>query len=256
METKLRQLGLTRYEAKVYETLLAFGSLNARKISELSQLPPTAVYPAAKKLVEKGLVQYFSGGTTCYEAIHPQNGVASLIAKKKEELHRLQDDLVQDAIEIFHSKMFSEKKEVIRLTQGQEASMNIYSDVVKRVQKTYYILGWKMTQVADKYHRLHEFRAAVKRGVDVRIILVGPPEKKWSVIQAYRDAGIKIRYMPLDNFSIFVADGKECKITLKGSEAPERYNLQILHGPLAKAMEFYFLEVWKIAQELVPKKNG
>ena len=64
-------------------------------------------------------------------------------------------------------------------------------------------------------------------------------------MNAYIDAGVKIRYLSLEDFSLMVVDSSECKITLKSQDyKPNQYNIHILDTSLAKAMNSYFLDLW------------
>lgn len=254
MENKLRNLGLTNYEISIYKALLEYGRMGAKVISEKSGVPLTAVYPNLKSLVEKGLIQQFEGETKIFEPLNPESGLSSFIEKRKKSLVRIKEDLIEETKKAFQSKQIHREKEVLRLTHGIETSATIYDETFKKVKESFFILGWKMTKISDKYQRLKVIKKAIQRGVDVRLLLIGPPQKAWSVIKAYQDASVKIRYSPLENFSIFVADKKECKITLKDRKLPDRYNIQILDESLAKAMHFYFLEAWKKAEKVEPER--
>ena len=52
------------------------------------------------------------------------------------------------------------------------------------------------------------------------------------------------------NFSIFISDGKTCKITLNDKKLLQRLNITVLDQNLAKAMQDYFLLKWEDAFEL------
>ena len=53
--------GLSEYEAKVYLSLLGFGSSGARKLSLHCHVPRTKVYGTLKKLIDYGLVVEIPG---------------------------------------------------------------------------------------------------------------------------------------------------------------------------------------------------
>ena len=90
----------------------------------------------------------------------------------------------------------------------------------------------------------------LKRKVDVRIILIGGLEKQAQLIKDYKSMGVKIRYLPLDNFSIFICDGTECKLTLKDRTMSSRFNMHVNDSSLASALQSYFLECWKKAEKI------
>ncbi|HLC71876.1 MAG TPA: helix-turn-helix domain-containing protein [Candidatus Nanoarchaeia archaeon] len=254
MNRELRSLGLTSYETKIYRCLLEYGKLNARGIAQHSGVPPTAVYPNLKTLVERGLIQQLHGEVSLFQALAPSLALPSFVEREKKKLTALQETIVEQGEKLLQSKQIIKEREVLHLSYGKEFSSAIYFDALERVQKTFYILGWLFLKVGNKYEFLQKFKKALRRGVDIRILLTGPPDKNWELLKTYQEAGIKTRYLPLNNFSILVVDGKECKITLKDRKLPEKINLHILDESLARAMHTYYLDQWDKAEELHPEK--
>ncbi|MBD3253411.1 hypothetical protein GF386_06770 [Candidatus Pacearchaeota archaeon] len=246
----LKDLGLTKYESLIYATILKYNRINAKLISEYSGVPITAVYPNLKTLIKKRLIQELKGDVSLFEALPPDIAIDSLIREKQKNFQELKEKAVREAEDLLNRGVVEGKKEVVLLTYGKPASAEFYLKSINRTKKSYYVLGWKFVKISDKYNFLKGLQKLIKKKIDVRIILTGPIEKNWELIKDYQEAGIKIRYLPLSNFSIFVRDAKECKITLKDKKLPERFNIQILDESLAKAMHFYFLENWEHAKEL------
>ena len=250
MEHELRLLGLTQYETKIYHTLLARGKLTAQELAEYSKVPPTAVYPNIKSLLSKKLVQQFSGKIRLFEALNPEMALPAFIERKKEHLSALQQALIQEAKRTRNSQHITPPKEVIQLAQGNKISEALYQTFEEKAEQSLYILGWFMYKIKDKYTHLQRLRKLVQQKVDVRLILIGRKEKQWSVITAYQKAGIPIRYLPLENFSLVICDGKDCKITLKSRELPEKMHILVHDNDLASAMQSYFLMTWEKAEEI------
>jgi len=246
----LKKLGLTKYEVAVYTGLLERGRCTAIELSEYSKVPPTAVYPNLKSLIRKQLVQQIKGKPSLFEPINPSISIKYLAEKRERELSQFKEEAISYAEGLTLHKTENVKKEILRLTHGKEFSREVYSQAFPRAKKTFYILGWRLEKVGDKYNLLKKFKELVKRKVDVRIILTGSLDKKWEVVKDYIEEGIKVRYLPLDNFSIFILDSVECKITLKDRALMDRFNIQILDKSLAKAMHSYFLKSWKEAKEI------
>lgn len=233
--------------------LLQNGELDAKSISERSTVPPTAVYPNLKSLKAKGLIQELAGKVSVYQALPPEAALSAYVEEQKKSLTGLKEKLVTES-EKFSFPM-PEKKETVHLSYGQEFSEQIYLESLSRAKKTYYILGWTFRTIGNKYTNLQKFREKIKKEkLDMRVIITGEAKQK-DLILAYLAAGVKMRYYPLKNFSIFVADEKECKITLKGEDLAHRYNIQILDPNLARALQSYFLQVWAQATEISSKSG-
>lgn len=247
---ELKTLGLTEYETKIYTELLRGKRLSAKQLAQQSTVPPTAIYPTVKSLVKKNLIQEFSGETKQFEAIDPKIAIPAYIERKKKDLEEKGKNILQE-INLL-KKDIPQEREILSLSLGQKASVTIYEETINTAKESIYILGWKMHKVEDKYTFLHKFKQALKKRVDIRLLLTGGPEKAWELIEAYKKAGIKIKYLPLeqDKFTMLITDGKECKITLKDKILPEKYNIHIHDTSLSLALEMYFKECWKKAKTL------
>ncbi len=247
---ELKKLGLSPYETKIYVALLKHGRMPAREIAEKSTVPPTAVYPNLKKLVQKNLIQEFSGVVAVFEAVEPNIAIPAFVQKRKKLLEEIEGKLVQEATNLSRDKTRLKAPEVLSVSVGREASSSIYFDALKRTNKTYYILGWTFRTVGVKFAKLQHLVEAKKKGIDVRIIVTGTNEKDWAILKEYMKQGIKLKYYPLNNFSLLVVDGKECKITLKNPEYDQKFNIHIKDPSLSEAMQSYFLGVWEKAEKL------
>ncbi|MBU0906585.1 MAG: hypothetical protein KKD18_06215 [Nanoarchaeota archaeon] len=243
----LKKLGLTKYELAIYETLLRNKKLSAREIAEHSKVPPTAVYPNLNSLKEKRLIQKIEGDPAVFEILPPKAAINNLIAQKKKHLEGLEAQAITETTSLLSETPMTREKEIIKYTRGKAFSSEVYDEAMKKVQRTFYVLGWRFEKIGDRYKYLKDFRSIIRRGVDARIIVTGNYQKNPELIQAYKDENIKMKFFPLDNFSILLVDGKECKITLKDRTLPEKHNLQILDPSLSEALNNYFLDLWEKA---------
>src|SRR2546430_2939012 len=66
---KLKEHGLTEYQARVYLTLLDLGAATATQISPLSKVPRTRIYATMQQLHQKGLVQILPETPLRYEPV-------------------------------------------------------------------------------------------------------------------------------------------------------------------------------------------
>jgi len=246
----LRKLGLTKYESLIYSDLIKNGKSDARKISERSKVPPTAVYLTLKSLMNKKLIQELKGEISLFEALPAKTALKLFVKEKQSLMLKLGEESLNYIEHLLKEKKPEEKQETVFLTHGKPASVETYLKSFDKARKTFYIIGWKFDEINDKYNLLKGFKKMIGKKIDVRIVLTGSLDKNWNLINDYIEEGIKIKYLPLENFSIFIMDSKECKITLKNSKTKERFNIQILDENLSKAMNFYFLESWKKAKEL------
>jgi sugar-specific transcriptional regulator TrmB len=81
---KLRQVGLTEYEAKAYLALLNTHLNAATQVSEKSGVPRTKIYSVLEALKHKGWVRVYSGVPLLFKAVTPQ----AVFEKVKGDLER------------------------------------------------------------------------------------------------------------------------------------------------------------------------
>jgi sugar-specific transcriptional regulator TrmB len=92
---KLRRLGFTTYEARVYLTLLKYGSLTSTEIVKLAKIPQARFYDTIERLASKGLVKFSKSRPTKYSIVDPARALRSLTQKEIEEKFKLIEDFLK-----------------------------------------------------------------------------------------------------------------------------------------------------------------
>lgn len=90
MINKLRKLGLSEYEAKVYVALVGIGKATAREIHEVSGVPRARVYDVLNRLASKGFVDVEDGEPKRFKAVDPRK----VIEKLKLELIKAAEECI------------------------------------------------------------------------------------------------------------------------------------------------------------------
>lgn len=84
---KLRDLGLSEYEARAYRSLLRTGPTTAKELSRASDVPMGRIYDVLNGLEQYGLVRSQAASRPKqYVAVEPDVGMERLLADRKEEL--------------------------------------------------------------------------------------------------------------------------------------------------------------------------
>ncbi len=242
-----KELGLTVYEKKTYESLLKQGRSNASKLSDASKVPITAVYPALSSLLKKGLVQKYSGEIAQFEAIKPKIAITRLVNQKQKRLEELKEKAIEN-LENIQKETPKEKKKIIEFGIGKDFSHEIYYEVFEKARESIFILGWRFENIGDKYNILKRLKKPLKNNLDIRLILIGEKNNKQeALIKDYLDAGVKIRFLPLNDFSLLIADSSVCKITIKKVEE-EKVSLNIMDENLVEFLKKYYIDLWEKAE--------
>lgn len=84
-ERELRDLGLTKYEASAYATLLKQGITGAQELSRKSNIPVGKIYEVLSNLNNMGFVEFQRSRPRKYRAVKPTIALNNLYTKKEEE---------------------------------------------------------------------------------------------------------------------------------------------------------------------------
>jgi hypothetical protein len=86
----LVELGMTRYEAKAYLTLIQRESFAASELANEAGIPRQRIYDVLNSLVSRGLARDWPGPVTRYAATDPQAAVERLLAVQRQALNGLE----------------------------------------------------------------------------------------------------------------------------------------------------------------------
>ena len=244
----LRHLGLTGYESEIYKSLLQQGLCTAKQISEFSKVPPTAVYPNVKSLLQKGLIQEFEGDIRRYSVLDPKKAFKGFLAKR----HAFQESMLEETLpELLSLQKIapSKQKDAVQLSLGLQSSHNVTFEIFEHAKKELYILGWRFRQKKQIHLMLRKLREVAKRGVKVYLVLSTMDSTLFASIKEY-SSSVQVRYFPVDNLSIVVCDNNECKLTLKSTELENRVNIHVKDSSLASFLQQYVEDIWRKAKPL------
>ncbi|MER8120233.1 helix-turn-helix domain-containing protein [Streptomyces sp. NPDC094031] len=87
---RLMSLGLARYEARVYLSLIRRGSFTAAEVAREADVPRQRVYDVLDALVRRQLATARPGRVTTYSAVPPESALARLMSAQRETVDRLE----------------------------------------------------------------------------------------------------------------------------------------------------------------------
>jgi sugar-specific transcriptional regulator TrmB/predicted hydrocarbon binding protein len=166
---KMKELGLTDYQARVYLTLLDLGVAKASKIPTISRVPRTRIYSTMNQLHEKGLVEIIPESPIKYKPVPMSDyldTVADTYKKKADGILERKEDLVDE----FSVKAIVEAEE----SGGFEA---IYGrrNVRNRLNRMYEEAGSEILSIGTVQSPTRIFRSRLptveekfKHGVDIK----------------------------------------------------------------------------------------
>jgi sugar-specific transcriptional regulator TrmB len=176
---RLRVLGMSLYEARIYVGLLRHGPQNGNEVSKSAGIPSSKVYSTLEKLVTKGIVQSVKTRSgTHYVCIAPEELVHRFRAEFEEPLEYLESKL--PSVAAFEPT--SEVLTVSGLDPIRENCRYIIDDAVGEI----YISVW----AEDVEYLSQALGAANDRGVRIFGMLYGlqdPPEVGSWLVHSYQE---------------------------------------------------------------------
>jgi sugar-specific transcriptional regulator TrmB len=181
----LTDLGLSLSQAKVYLALAESKNLTAQVISKSSGVARPDVYRILNELEKDGLVEKIITKPEKFKAISAEECVASLIQRRIEKTHQLQEKafrLVEILKEVTPREDPDDKHGFI-LISGRDAVYSKMEKMIKSAQEqicflglTRRILAWLPTATPS----LHE---ALARKVNCRMIMPKPEKDIWEPLK-------------------------------------------------------------------------
>src|SRR5262245_18760500 len=127
----LQTLGLSPNEGKIYTTLVEKGESSINEISVAAGIHRRNAYDAVHRLIEKGLIFQIASKESHYNAVDPDK-LSELLAEKQKELSSILPQLK-------HKFKHREAPEESYIYRGLEGQKNIWSDVLRVGQDSYFI---------------------------------------------------------------------------------------------------------------------
>jgi sugar-specific transcriptional regulator TrmB len=159
---RLRVLGMSLYEARIYVGLLRHGPQNGNEVSKSAGIPSSKVYSTLERLASKGIVHMVrTGSGTQYICISP----AELVNRFRNEFDEPISYLEKTLPELAAFEPAGEVLTVSGLDVIRENSRYIVDDAAKEV----YISVW----ADDLEYLLESLEAASGRGVSIFGMLYG-----------------------------------------------------------------------------------
>ncbi len=166
----LKAFGFYSHEIRVYETLLEYGHLNARKVSILSKTPRVTVYQNLQKLIDKGLVKKKEEGKVdTFEAVSP-SVLSSIIGLKAQEMEAERFSFEQILPELLSVYAKGMKRPSISFYEGLGGFVKIYDDILNEGQNLDIVASAhkvpEYQNIIQKYKKKQE-----KVGIQVRALV-------------------------------------------------------------------------------------
>jgi len=123
IENLLNNLGLCKYEARAYLTLLKHGPQNYKGLTELSGIPYGRIYCTMKSLTKKGWIKTLDQRPKIFYAVDPETPLRKHLMEVREQVANLEKAIlrVSPKLKTLYNQSHSEKE--IFHSEGTPASL-------------------------------------------------------------------------------------------------------------------------------------
>jgi len=230
---RLKGIGLSDSEIKIFITLLKFGELNVAEISQHSGLHRTNIYDSLEKLKEKGVVSYLSKeNKQFFRAMKPES-LVTYLKDKENEIKQLVPELkkIQSGIN---------EKVTVEIFKGKEGIKSALKDILVKKQSVFgYSISGQLRKFLPKFSEYYFIEQEKHKIVHKFIYTKGtitPPSKYYQV-----------KYLPKE-FSETTVSLCYGNTILNLIWEPELVVIKTKSKQLADDFKKHFELLWKIAK--------
>lgn len=267
MFEKLRTLGLTKYEADVYLSLMRLGSADASDIASVSGVPLGRMYSILNALHEKKIIRLQETRPRKYASVEPETAMKYLLDAQRFKLQQTSLALGETAIELEKElrgiKKSPQEKQFWTAALGSEETLDIIIEQINQVNEemcitvgypefSKYILSENKKSSSKKallraLERGAKFRMLVDRNIDYG-------SERWDdtvkSIFGYLGKNLNCRVITFTSTLFDIIDDDRVNLKISSPVNKEEL-LAIMHvrdKRLAAEMKKHFEDMWKRAE--------
>lgn len=163
---RLRGMGFTNYEARVYLALLGEESLTVADIVRKSGVPQPKIYEATRTLTERGFIERVLGGVQAFRAIEPATAFNNYRERTQRELDRQANEMKLLQAETPKAARVSADTWGVRIVQGTanvraartELASNVEEELVQFIKPPLWQSANPVQAIVSKPPRYRHYR--------------------------------------------------------------------------------------------------
>lgn len=251
LENSLNDLGLNKYEARVYLALVSDGTATARNISETTGIPYGKVYEVVDSLARKGFVVTLPSKPMKVRPVPPKEALVAVKTSLRKKFRELESCMTKELEPIFmKTRQFFEPREAFWLINGRPNICRKCDELITASQHHIYIFTSANGMTRLRAHS-EALREAQKRGVKI-LLTGGPSDGALCDFKSLRFC--EFRHSNGEGNYFLSVDGRECIIA---EPIPDNENLLygrdigmwVVNPSFVKFMENLFLSHFGAAKE-------
>lgn len=214
---KLKKLGLSDYEAKVYVTLLQKDRLTAIEISRVTKIPKTKIYAVINNLEKKNFCIRVAGKEKCYKANDPQRPISNQLSKMQQQMEDL--EVISDFLSQQYHKYKGNDDEIDYIEVIKDADMILKrSEQIENQTNNTIKCMLKAPFIMDSEAILKNYTSPTIKNIKYTYLYeekVFEDELLMQVLKKFQNHGIEIRICNRIPLKAAIFDDKTVMISLK-----------------------------------------
>jgi len=251
---KLEKLGFSEAEARVYLELLKNGVTTAGKLAKLSGYSRTKVYEILEKFLKLGLVESFPTRPIKFKALSPEITIPLYLKSKKEELEKIEKELIPFLKELTNKEKPREAQ--VFINRGLRKCLAKYCELIINAEREiYFIIGWLSKYEIEEI--LKALEIAKEKNINTNVVYLDnkyfKEQTKHEQVQKLKRLIKNFYFIPNDAISVPFPPMKI--LTVDGREICVAFADYFEDGLLKDVISIHYHEIpaaSAIAKRLVP----
>lgn len=165
----LLELGLNKYESRVYLSLVTEGTSTAKNISNVTGIPYGKVYEIINALANKGFCILLPTKPMKCKAVSPKEAVKKTKEKTEDRFQKLEKQIAKNLNPLFEkTKEFNEPQGVFWVVNGRSNIIQKINELIDKANDYIYIFTTENGLKRLIIHK-NELQDAKKRNIDIKI---------------------------------------------------------------------------------------
>jgi len=251
MKEKLKNLGLSSYEAKVFLALCERGPLDGRSLSKISGVPLGRIYDVLRELESKGAVYVQNSRPKIYAVPDVERAIENILSSKIRGVEREISEIRTLAEELkreLKPRKFEERRTFWSLAMGREKGIDLIIGKLESVENSLLnVLTPSELQLfkAEKRKFARMISKLFERNVEIK--LIAPP----GIAEEHGLKAPDLRIVDGIHPPFTVIDAREALIKVENpARRGEILGVLYMNDPnLARELSNHFLRLWENGRE-------
>jgi HTH-type transcriptional regulator, sugar sensing transcriptional regulator len=247
LEFQLEEIGLNKSEIRVYLSLLKLGASSTGPIITESKTANSKVYEVLEKLIQKGLVSYFTKGNVKYYNASSPKLLLEYLRDKKKEIEKQESKVNKILPSLLEFSQIKEEEKQSLIYSGPKGLKTAFVNLVDELSKGeevhimgVYDFGEQFLPIALYFQKI---RSA--KGIKAKFLINTNAEKIAREFKKYPPAEVKFLPEEISTPAIFLIYKDKVIINIA-----KEMTFFVLKSKSAKeAFESYFQVMWKLAKK-------